>query len=123
MTQVPPRRYSSASITRAPCCAAMRAARTPPEPPPMTNRSTSWSAMLEIVPALLHFRTHLGHDFLGKVVAPFPGIGHAFVEGLRFLGQHLLAGGRLIEGQNGLQFRFGEMAGVDLGGLVDDVVH
>src|SRR6478672_3006320 len=41
MTQVPPTRYSSATITRAPCWAAMRAARTPPEPPPMTKRSTS----------------------------------------------------------------------------------
>jgi hypothetical protein len=33
----------------------MRAARTPPEPPPMTNRSTSKSDMLHIVSALLHF--------------------------------------------------------------------
>ena len=41
ITQVPPTRYSSANATRAPCCAATRAARTPPEPPPMTNRSTS----------------------------------------------------------------------------------
>src|SRR5437868_7088145 len=41
MTQVPPTRYSSAIITLAPCSAATRAARTPPEPPPITNRSTS----------------------------------------------------------------------------------
>src|SRR5437764_9766691 len=39
-------RYSSAIITRAPWPAAIRAARTPPEPPPMTNRSTSNSAMV-----------------------------------------------------------------------------
>src|SRR5579862_6876621 len=38
-------RYSSAIITRAPWLAAMRAARTPPDPPPMTNRSVSKSAM------------------------------------------------------------------------------
>jgi hypothetical protein len=31
--------------TLAPACAAMRAARTPPEPPPMTKRSRSWFAM------------------------------------------------------------------------------
>ncbi len=39
ITQVPPRRYSSASATRAPPIAAMRLALTPPEPPPMTKRS------------------------------------------------------------------------------------
>src|SRR4051794_35836609 len=38
-------RYSSASITFAPWPAAMRAARTPPEPPPMTKRSTSNAPM------------------------------------------------------------------------------
>src|SRR5918998_2710598 len=41
MTQVPPTRYSSAIMTRAPWPAAMRPARTPAEPPPMTKRSTS----------------------------------------------------------------------------------
>src|SRR5579863_9259621 len=45
ITQVPPIRYSAASVTRAPWLAAMRAARTPPDPPPMTNRSVSNSAM------------------------------------------------------------------------------
>src|SRR4249920_1353689 len=46
MTQVPPTRNSSAIITRAPWRAAMRAARTPPEPAPMTKRSTLSSGML-----------------------------------------------------------------------------
>src|SRR5258708_33217974 len=46
MTQVPPNRYSSAIITRAPWPAAMRAARTPPDPAPMTKRSTLSSGML-----------------------------------------------------------------------------
>src|ERR1700674_5740774 len=46
MTQVPPTRYSSAIITRAPWPAAIRAARTPPDPAPMTKRSTLSSAML-----------------------------------------------------------------------------
>ena len=41
MTQVPPIRNSSATIAFAPCPAAMRAARTPPDPAPMTKRSTS----------------------------------------------------------------------------------
>ena len=38
-TQVPPTRSSSAMPTRAPRMAASRAARTPPEPAPMTKRS------------------------------------------------------------------------------------
>src|ERR1700730_11804354 len=48
ITQVPPIRYSSAIMTRAPWLAAIRAARTPPEPPPITNRSTSNSAILAL---------------------------------------------------------------------------
>ena len=39
LTQVPPQKRSSAMATRAPWPAAMRAQRTPPEPPPITNRS------------------------------------------------------------------------------------
>src|ERR1700733_11952922 len=113
MTQVPPSRYSSATITRAPCCAAIRAARTPPDPPPMTKRSTSKSDMLHIVPALLHLGAHPGHDVDGKIVAPASRIGHAFVERLRLLDEHLLAERRLIEGQKALQFGFSEMAGVE----------
>src|ERR1700677_3101426 len=41
MTQVPPIRDSSAIIALAPWPAAILAARTPPDPAPMTNRSTS----------------------------------------------------------------------------------
>ena len=40
-TQVPPQNRSSAIATWAPCVAAMRAQRTPAEPPPMTKRSKS----------------------------------------------------------------------------------
>src|SRR5918998_4084404 len=45
MTQVPPTRNSSATMTRAPWPAAMRPARTPAEPAPMMNRSTSKSVI------------------------------------------------------------------------------
>src|SRR5690349_19427509 len=45
ITQVPPNWYSSAIATRLPAIAAMRLARTPPEPPPITNRSKSNSAI------------------------------------------------------------------------------
>src|ERR1700733_6540713 len=75
ITQVPPMRYSSAIITRAPWPAAIRAARTPPEPPPMTNRSTSKSVTAascegsEILPLLLHLFMdtlhHVGRQLLG----------------------------------------------------------
>ena len=39
LTQVPPKAPCSAMRTRAPSWAATRAARTPPEPAPMTNKS------------------------------------------------------------------------------------
>src|SRR5579872_2448524 len=41
LTHVPPQNRSSATPTRAPWPAAMRAQRTPAEPPPITNRSKS----------------------------------------------------------------------------------
>src|SRR5262245_61516782 len=57
ITQVPPTRYSSATNTRAPYCAAIRAARTPPEPAPMTRRSTSCSAICRAPAARQHRRS------------------------------------------------------------------
>src|SRR6187549_2599289 len=45
LTQVPPSAASSATATRAPRCAAMRAARTPPLPAPMMKRSNGASLM------------------------------------------------------------------------------
>src|SRR5713226_5521592 len=83
ITQVPPIRYSSATITRAPYPAAIRAARTPSEPPPMTTRSTSNSAIstppeivfqdqislsdfhLDILAALFHLGAELAVDGFG----------------------------------------------------------
>src|ERR1700722_20631007 len=113
ITQVPPRRYSSATMTRAPCWAAMRAARTPPDPPPITKRSTSYSAMSDIVTAPLHFCAHFGNDVVGELVAPVSGVGHACLKRLRLLDNELAADRRLIERQNIPQFRFGEIAGID----------
>ncbi len=52
LTQVPPQKRSSATPTRAPWPAAMRAQRTPAEPPPMTNRSKS-NATLPVADAKL----------------------------------------------------------------------
>src|SRR6202035_3216002 len=119
MTQVPPRRYSSASMTRAPCCAAMRAARTPPEPPPMTNRSTSKSDMLHIVSALLHFGAHAVHDIDRQIVRPRGGATHRVFDSLRLFDDHLLADRRLVERQNLLQLGLGEMGGIGTRGGVD----
>src|SRR3954452_10390109 len=45
LTQVPPQYRSSATPTRAPCPAEIRAQRTPADPPPMTNRSKSMWAL------------------------------------------------------------------------------
>src|SRR5262249_41357502 len=118
ITQVPPSRYSSATMTFAPCSAAIRAARTPPDPPPITKRSTSLSAMSHIVSALLHLRAHFVDDLFGKFIRPFAGQIHAFVRRLWFFGDDLLAERRLVERQNLLQLRFGEMARVGAGCIV-----
>src|SRR5260370_14553880 len=118
MTQVPRSRYSSATMTLAPCSAAMRAARTPPDPPPMTKRSTSCSAMLQIVSALFHLGAHFVDDVLGKIVRPGAGHGHALLHGLWFLVNNFLAKRRLIETQELLQFRLGKVSGIDPRGAV-----
>src|SRR6266702_3649926 len=118
MTQVPPSRYSSATMTLAPCSAAMRAARTPPDPPPMTKRSTSCSAMLQIVPALFHLGAHFIDDVLGKIVGPGASHGHALVQRPRLLVNDLLAKRRLVETQELFQFRLGKVRGIDPRGAV-----
>src|ERR1700733_6623066 len=118
MTQVPPRRYSSASMAPAPCGGAMRAAPTPPEPPPMTNRSTSKSDMLHIVSALLHFGAHAVHHVDRQIVSPFGGAVHRVFDGLRLLDDHLLADRRLVERQNLLQLGLGKMGGIGARGVV-----
>src|ERR1700758_1177589 len=100
-------------MTLAPCSAATRAARTPPDPPPITKRSTSCSAISHVVSALLHLGAHFTHDLLGKVIRPLAGHRHAFVRGFRFFGNDLLAEWRLIERQKLFQLCFGEMARID----------
>src|SRR5207237_9990586 len=81
-------RYSSAIITRAPWPAAIRAARTPPEPPPMTNRSTSNSAIStppEIVSSGSEIRSpKFPLNFLAALAHLGAELGvHRFGEGLR----------------------------------------
>src|SRR6201996_2640040 len=122
ITQVPPIRYSSATMTRAPWPAAIRAARTPPEPPPMTNRSTSNSAIYyldliakqrsDLLAPLAHFGAELAIDDLGEVLGPAVHIGHAELDCPGLAGEQLLAQRRLVEGDQVDQLLLGELVAV-----------
>src|ERR1700681_3776481 len=110
-------------MTRAPWLAAIRAARTPPDPPPMTNRSVSNSAMSapERLATLFHFRTKfIVHRFV-KALRPLAHIGHAGLNRLWLLREQLLAERRLVEGDEVFQFLLGKVAGVDLRHLLADL--
>src|SRR4051794_27760804 len=128
ITQVPPIRYSSATMTLAPWLAAMRAARTPPDPPPMTKRSTSNSAIsplpgkrrLDRLVALLHLVLEFFVHQFGKIHRPLLHPGHALLNGARFVREQLLAEGSLVEGHDILQLLLGEFGGVDLRHAVAD---
>src|SRR5215475_16163021 len=99
-------RYSSATITFAPWPAAMRAARTPPEPPPMTKRSTSYSAMAALpfvavlqsdrLVALLHLFAEALVHHARKHDGPLVHVGHAELDGARLGRQQFLAERRLV---------------------------
>src|SRR3984957_10134911 len=86
MTQAPPMRPSSATSVFAPGPEAMRAARTPPEPAPMTKKSTSNAivqppcprpgtkrAWLEIDALLLHRGARALKDVRRQLFAPGSG--------------------------------------------------
>src|SRR5947209_2368089 len=111
----------------------MRAARTPPEPPPITNRSTSSAiAALSVVlvfarrpnfsgdrlAALLHLLAELAVHFVTESLAPVLHVLQAGVDRLRLLGLHLLADGRLVEREHVLEFLLGESCGVDARHLI-----
>src|SRR6266851_1525807 len=140
ITQVPPIRYSSAISTRAPWPAAIRAARTPPEPPPMTNRSTSNSAMVTLpgfyfltrflhanrpplrsktlwksyfLAAFAHLGAELGVDGFGKLLRPLIHIGHAGLNCLGLGREQLLAERRFVKRDEVLQLLLGKLAGVN----------
>src|ERR1041384_2770091 len=113
MTQVPPTRYSSPTITRAPYDAARRAARPPPEPAPTTKRSMSlsgisrrpgsrWTRRLvsQRVSPLFHFVAHFCDDFFRQLVGPIAGEAHARFDDGWLRRQHLLACRRLVECQS-----------------------
>src|SRR6187551_52413 len=102
----------------------MRAARTPPEPPPMTNRSTSYSAIVsparnhrpgskasrtgswirsDFLAALLHLGAELAVDDRGKILRPLVHIGHAELERTGLGHQQFGAERRFVEGHELLQ--------------------
>src|SRR6266850_740195 len=138
ITQVPPIRYSSATMTLALWLAAMRAARTPPEPPPMTNRSTSNSAIstppeivspdqtslsnfqLDFLAALAHLGAELGVHRFGKDLRPLVHIGHAELNGPGLVREQLLTERRLVERHQVLEFLFGKLVGVNLRHAIAD---
>src|SRR5262249_1576838 len=126
MTQVPPTRNSSAIMTRAPWPDAMRAARTPPDPAPITNRSTALAIVSpatepedsrassdQVVPFLFHLRAHFGDHLLGEFVGPLGRNLHALVESFRLFGDQLLTERRLVERDSILELLLGEELCVD----------
>src|SRR5258708_6517092 len=100
----------------------MRAARTPPEPAPMTNRSTSSDIPAPIVAlrrelelgvaAFFHFRAHFRHHGLGIFVDPDLRTLGRCLAGLRLLLNHLLAERRLVEGDHILEVLLAERSGI-----------
>src|SRR6266849_9415595 len=135
-------------MTRAPWPAAIRAARTPPEPPPMTNRSTSNSAMVTLPgfyfltrflranrypirsktlwkSYLLAAFAHLGAEFaidgFGKDLRPLIHIGHAELNCPWLGGEQFLAERRFVERDQVLQFLFGKLVGIDLRHSLPDI--
>src|SRR5262245_50124414 len=113
----------------------MRPARTPPEPAPMTKRSTSGIANsspnprsdpksrtpgLDLVTPPLHLRAELGNDFVSKLVPPSLHILGALVENDRLLRDDLTAERRLVEREHILELLLGEPRCIEPGALVDD---
>src|SRR6478736_1786909 len=111
----------------------MRAARTPPEPAPMTKRSTSWSAIsrrhhiirtiapvigdnpLKRVTPLLQFVAHFRDNLVGERVCPVLRKFQAFLTDFRLLGEQLHADWGLVERQYLFELRFGEVGSVQFG--------
>src|SRR5665647_1041563 len=93
----------------------MRAARTPPEPAPMTNKSTSLSAIARYrpvmktaawrpnkrgskrMPSFLQFFAHLRDYFVGQSVRPILRESQARIGDLWLLGDHFFAERRFVE--------------------------
>src|SRR3954454_21068292 len=110
----------------------MRAARTPPEPPPITKRSTSYSAMAapplfrqppsDRLVALLHLVAEFLVHGARKLQRPLVHIAHAKLDRPRLGHQQLLSQRGLVEGHEILQLLLGEFVGIDLRHAVADLL-
>src|SRR4051812_4057523 len=101
----------------------MRAARTPPEPAPMTKRSTSSDISIGpdqqsgegseiVVTPLPHLRAHLAHQILGVFLDPSLGALADRLAGLRLAVDDPLAERRLEEFKHVLEVLLGINAGI-----------
>src|SRR5262249_5913031 len=111
----------------------MRAARTPPDPAPITRRSTSCAAITtpadraasgasQIVTPLLHFVAEPCHHLVIDLSRPGFGALQALVDHDRLLGGEFLADRGLIERDELLELGFGELLGIEPRDLVDDLI-
>src|SRR5215475_11057660 len=127
MTQVPPTRNSSAIITLAPWPAAIRAARTPPEPAPITNRSTSGIPIvcsvlsLDLFSSFPHLGAELGDDLVHELVRPLVDVAGALIEDQRLLRDDLAADRRLVECQHVLELLLGELRRIKARAIVEQL--
>src|SRR5262249_47172565 len=105
----------------------MRAARTPPEPAPITNKSTSGIPIVFLVSSLdlfsspSHLGAELGNDLVCELVRPLVHIARALIEDHRLLRDDFAADRRLVERQYVLELLLGELRGVKAGAIVDEL--
>src|SRR5437868_4362076 len=105
----------------------MRAARTPPEPAPITNRSTSgipivWLDLgLDLFSSPSHLGAELGDNFVRELVRPLVDVAGALIEDHRLLADDLAADRRLVERQHILELLLGEPRGIKAGAVVEQL--
>src|SRR3954471_18096064 len=105
----------------------MRAARTPPEPAPITNRSTSgipivWLDLgLNFFSSPSHLAAELGDDFVRELVRPLVDVAGALIEDHRLLRDDLAADRRLVKCQHILELLLCELGGVKAGTVVEQL--
>src|SRR3954468_19027120 len=105
----------------------MRAARTPPEPAPITNRSTSGIPRvrlllsLDLFSSLPHLSAELGDDFIRELVSPLVDVASALIEDRRLLRDDLAADRRLVERQHVFELLLGEPRGVKARAVVEQL--
>src|SRR5665647_1808587 len=119
----------------------MRAARTPPEPAPMTNKSTSLSAIARYrpvmktaawrlnkrgskrMPSFLQLFAHLRNHFVGQGVRPILRESQAGVGNFRLFGEHFFAQRRFIEREQVLEFLLGKTRRIEARYLIAEFVE